>query len=128
MRAELEGEEVVADKAIDMFSLGVMIIEFFSLDDGKFHFWDSIKDRDDFCDEDVEYDLEYLNLEANYHTYLERLISKQADTRPSAKTILKSNLPQKVCTVCNRPFSWRKKWEKCWDDVKYCSEKCRRSK
>ncbi|MFD2325912.1 DUF2256 domain-containing protein [Mucilaginibacter galii] len=47
---------------------------------------------------------------------------------PAPKNILKSNLPQKVCLVCNRPFTWRKKWEKCWDDVKYCSEKCRRSK
>ncbi|MEK9885672.1 MAG: DUF2256 domain-containing protein [Pelagibacteraceae bacterium] len=27
-----------------------------------------------------------------------------------------------------RPFNWRKKWEKDWNDVKYCSEKCRRSK
>ncbi|MGB3298228.1 MAG: DUF2256 domain-containing protein, partial [Phormidesmis sp.] len=25
-----------------------------------------------------------------------------------------------------RPFTWRKKWERCWDDVKYCSERCRR--
>ena len=27
-------------------------------------------------------------------------------------TMKKSNLPEKVCPVCNRPFSWRKKWEK----------------
>ncbi|MBC7866867.1 MAG: DUF2256 domain-containing protein, partial [Gloeobacteraceae cyanobacterium ES-bin-316] len=26
------------------------------------------------------------------------------------------------------PFTWRKKWEKVWDSVKYCSEKCRRTK
>lgn len=38
----------------------------------------------------------------------------------------KSNLPQKVCAVCGRPFSWRKKWEKVWEEVKYCSERCRR--
>lgn len=38
----------------------------------------------------------------------------------------KSDLPSKVCPVCDRPFTWRKKWEKCWDDVKYCSERCRR--
>ncbi|MBL8810921.1 MAG: DUF2256 domain-containing protein [Planctomycetaceae bacterium] len=37
----------------------------------------------------------------------------------------KSNLPQKVCRVCGRPFSWRKKWEKCWDEVLYCSDRCR---
>ncbi|MCC5934648.1 MAG: DUF2256 domain-containing protein [Balneolales bacterium] len=40
----------------------------------------------------------------------------------------KSNLPSKTCVSCGRPFSWRKKWEKNWDSVKYCSEKCRRSK
>ncbi|WP_201558548.1 DUF2256 domain-containing protein [Psychrobacter sp. 72-O-c] len=40
----------------------------------------------------------------------------------------KVNLPQKVCPVCQRPFSWRKKWEKDWEQVVYCSERCRRSK
>ncbi|WP_370273044.1 DUF2256 domain-containing protein [Flavobacterium sp. GSP6] len=33
-----------------------------------------------------------------------------------------------MCMVCNRPFSWRKKWEKVWNEVKYCSEKCKRNK
>lgn len=37
----------------------------------------------------------------------------------------KRDLPTKVCPVCNRPFSWRKKWEKNWDEVIYCSERCR---
>ncbi|WP_376878097.1 DUF2256 domain-containing protein [Albirhodobacter sp. R86504] len=37
----------------------------------------------------------------------------------------KSELSQKICAVCQRPFSWRKKWEKVWEDVKYCSDKCR---
>ena len=43
------------------------------------------------------------------------------------KNVKKQHLPQKVCLVCKRPFTWRKKWEKVWDEVKYCSEKCRRS-
>ncbi|MDB3860500.1 DUF2256 domain-containing protein [Paracoccaceae bacterium] len=38
----------------------------------------------------------------------------------------KQNLSQKLCIVCQRPFSWRKKWEKVWDEVKYCSQKCKR--
>ncbi|HAC62629.1 MAG TPA: DUF2256 domain-containing protein [Cyanothece sp. UBA12306] len=38
----------------------------------------------------------------------------------------KSNLPSKICLVCGLSFTWRKKWAKCWDDVKYCSERCRR--
>ncbi|MFK7850655.1 MAG: DUF2256 domain-containing protein [Akkermansiaceae bacterium] len=42
-----------------------------------------------------------------------------------AKQVKKSDLPQKECVVCGRPFAWRKKWSKVWDEVKYCSEKCR---
>jgi hypothetical protein len=44
------------------------------------------------------------------------------------KQISKSDLPQKICVVCGRPFSWRKKWKAVWDDVKYCSEQCRKKK
>ncbi|MFZ4554844.1 MAG: DUF2256 domain-containing protein [Pseudanabaena sp.] len=40
----------------------------------------------------------------------------------------KSFLPSKNCAVCDKPFSWRKKWEKCWDEVKYCSDRCRKQK
>nr|WP_324603211.1 DUF2256 domain-containing protein [Hellea balneolensis] len=40
----------------------------------------------------------------------------------------KLHLPQKDCATCGRPFSWRKKWEKVWDEVRYCSQKCKRSK
>tara|TARA_B100000965_G_C19458772_1_gene698720 strand:- start:259 stop:414 length:156 start_codon:yes stop_codon:yes gene_type:complete len=42
--------------------------------------------------------------------------------------IKKENLPSKVCIICQRPFSWRKKWEKVWDEVKFCSKKCRLNK
>jgi hypothetical protein len=38
----------------------------------------------------------------------------------------KSDLPSKLCFTCGLPFTWRKKWEKVWSDVKYCSERCRR--
>ena len=38
----------------------------------------------------------------------------------------KRDLPVKTCPVCQRPFVWRKKWERCWEEVRYCSEKCRR--
>ncbi|WP_370232466.1 DUF2256 domain-containing protein [Cognatishimia sp.] len=37
----------------------------------------------------------------------------------------KSDLPQKTCAVCGRPFTWRKKWKDVWDEVRYCSERCR---
>jgi len=40
------------------------------------------------------------------------------------KRIKKENLPTKMCIVCERPFTWRKKWERDWENVKYCSKKC----
>ena len=35
-----------------------------------------------------------------------------------------NNLPVKTCVVCNRDFTWRKKWEDCWDEVTTCSKRC----
>lgn len=42
--------------------------------------------------------------------------------------IKKENLPRKVCVVCNRPFTWRKKWENVWDEVTTCSKSCNRKR
>lgn len=41
------------------------------------------------------------------------------------KRIAKADLPTKICPVCQRPFAWRKKWAKVWDEVRYCSDACR---
>jgi len=38
--------------------------------------------------------------------------------------VKKENLPSKVCVTCGRPFTWRKKWERCWDEVTTCSKSC----
>ncbi|MBY4594320.1 DUF2256 domain-containing protein [Ottowia caeni] len=43
---------------------------------------------------------------------------------PSPK---KSHLPYKICACCERPMTWRKRWARVWDEVKYCSERCRRN-
>jgi hypothetical protein len=40
----------------------------------------------------------------------------------------KADLPSKLCPRCQRPFVWRKKWERDWDNVIYCSERCRRER
>ncbi|WP_082805308.1 DUF2256 domain-containing protein [Pseudomonas sp. BMS12] len=37
----------------------------------------------------------------------------------------KADLPSKLCAVCGRPFSWRRKWARCWEQVRYCSQRCR---
>ncbi|WP_273428356.1 DUF2256 domain-containing protein [Chitinibacter tainanensis] len=39
----------------------------------------------------------------------------------------KAQLPSKLCPICQRPFSWRKKWERDWAQVKYCSQRCARA-
>ncbi|MGB3764613.1 MAG: DUF2256 and DUF3253 domain-containing protein [Ornithinimicrobium sp.] len=33
---------------------------------------------------------------------------------------------EKVCASCGRRIEWRKKWERDWEQVKYCSSGCRR--
>lgn len=33
---------------------------------------------------------------------------------------------EKPCTVCGRTMTWRRKWARNWDAVKYCSDACRR--
>ncbi|UUX48574.1 DUF2256 domain-containing protein [Nisaea acidiphila] len=40
----------------------------------------------------------------------------------------KGELPEKLCPVCKRSFAWRRKWARVWDEVRYCSERCRQSK
>ena len=47
---------------------------------------------------------------------------KKKDT--TTQKFTKSNLPEKICVVCGRPFAWRKKWERCWDEVTCCSKSC----
>jgi hypothetical protein len=37
----------------------------------------------------------------------------------------KADLPTKVCAACGRAFVWRKKWEKVWQEVRFCSDACR---
>jgi len=34
--------------------------------------------------------------------------------------------PSKTCVSCGRTITWRKKWERNWDEVRYCSDACRR--
>ena len=50
-----------------------------------------------------------------------KLNNKSFSNKRSSKN---KNLPQKICDVCKRPFDWRRKWKKDWENVKYCSKKC----
>ncbi len=40
----------------------------------------------------------------------------------------KADLPSKTCQTCGLPFTWRKKWERDWENVRYCSDRCRSAK
>ncbi|PKP84175.1 MAG: DUF2256 domain-containing protein, partial [Alphaproteobacteria bacterium HGW-Alphaproteobacteria-2] len=35
------------------------------------------------------------------------------------------HLPVKTCATCGRPFAWRRKWAKVWEEVRHCSRRCR---
>jgi hypothetical protein len=32
---------------------------------------------------------------------------------------------QKICETCGRVIEWRKKWADDWENVRYCSKRCR---
>ena len=61
-----------------------------------------------------------------HHRSSVRLYSRSVNTSLRAMThgVKKENLPSKMCVTCNRPFTWRKKWERCWDEVTTCSKGC----
>ncbi|WP_345785302.1 DUF2256 domain-containing protein [Stenotrophomonas acidaminiphila] len=37
----------------------------------------------------------------------------------------KAELPQRICAACGRAFAWRRKWARDWENVRYCSRRCR---
>jgi hypothetical protein len=51
----------------------------------------------------------------------------KAAGQAGGKMVRKGDLPQKICSACLRPFAWRKKWRLNWDEVRYCSEACRKA-
>jgi hypothetical protein len=51
----------------------------------------------------------------------------QQEQHSVPKIIKKAELPTKTCASCGLPFVWRRKWAKNWNDVKFCSDRCRHS-
>ncbi|MFL2873743.1 MAG: DUF2256 domain-containing protein [Pseudohongiellaceae bacterium] len=51
----------------------------------------------------------------------ERKISKARVNRLPFKKLSKN------CRTCGKAFTWRKKWRRDWENVRYCSERCKRS-
>lgn len=48
------------------------------------------------------------------------------DRKPKSQTV--ESHPSKTCAACGRTITWRKKWERDWDSVKFCSDACRSNK
>jgi hypothetical protein len=40
----------------------------------------------------------------------------------------KQSLPSKPCTACGRTMAWRKRWARSWQEVKFCSDACRKAR
>ena len=40
----------------------------------------------------------------------------------------KQELPSKPCEACGRPMTWRRHWVHSWDEVKFCSDACRKAR
>jgi len=50
--------------------------------------------------------------------------------QPAAPPSFKGNkqaLPSKPCAACGRPMTWRKRWARTWEEVKFCSDACRKA-
>lgn len=50
---------------------------------------------------------------------------------PERDHVFKGNkqfLPSKPCQACGRPMTWRKRWARIWDEVRYCSDACRKGR
>ncbi len=39
----------------------------------------------------------------------------------------KAALPAKPCATCGREMVWRKRWAATWEQVRHCSDACRRA-
>lgn len=48
------------------------------------------------------------------------------DRKPKPQTA--ASHPPRACAACGRTITWRKKWERDWDNVKFCSDSCRAHK
>jgi hypothetical protein len=38
----------------------------------------------------------------------------------------KLSLPSKLCQACLRTMTWRRAWRNNWNEVKFCSDACRK--
>lgn len=49
----------------------------------------------------------------------------QVDPRVCGRETVAVSVPSKSCASCGREITWRKKWARDWESVRYCSAACR---
>jgi hypothetical protein len=54
--------------------------------------------------------------------------SRSREVKIDMKAKIKNGFHPKVCVRCGLEFEWRKKWARDWENVKYCSERCKAGK
>lgn len=47
---------------------------------------------------------------------------------PTRVAQTKNGHAPRTCERCGLQFEWRKKWQRDWEQVKYCSDRCRSGK
>lgn len=65
---------------------------------------------------------------SRYNSIISATSSLASSSSSTMRGVKKENLPSKICVTCGRPFTWRKKWEKVWDEVSTCSKSCNRNR
>jgi hypothetical protein len=61
-------------------------------------------------------------------TSVKKQVTTDLQQRMARQAKTKNGFAPKVCVRCGLPIEWRKKWAKNWDEVKYCSTRCRDDK
>ena len=58
------------------------------------------------------------------------IMAEKNHRQSSVRTVLDRGVQKeaKICVVCERLFTWRKKWERNWAEVTTCSERCKRER
>jgi hypothetical protein len=57
--------------------------------------------------------------------FSESLANRIRDVLARKRIIEEKKMFGCIC-FCKRPFAWRKKWAKVWEQVKYCLDACRK--
>ena len=98
------------------------------------------QDTGDFTEKKLATEEDSLGEELKMPTLLNSLLEEDQKYHPEPRKIQENkpterltkhksrNLSEKTCVICGRPFSWRKKWERAWEEVDTCSKRCRTEK